>query len=899
MVISSLVKIYCYTLIDGLERSLADNLFRNFEISQENFFSEDERQRAYKRIQEDIGGSFQNIIELDPEEIIQYLDLGDLIGLINRHASSAKNINSVDIANATKVINNYGALSIRKRVMHPVRPLEIDDFQNLKKTCIEIQKNAPSLFWSPLAINLRRITKGDVILEQTIPTFWAEETTITHNLPPAEFDETGFIGRRKERQGLNKFLRSDHRVITIVGEGGIGKTALALRVCNDLLEEDSNLFERIVWISLKTRYLTPEGIREIKNAIDSIGYLIQSITKIFSSEPNNDQMSLGWDGIIEQMKHTKILLVIDNLETLGDEIRDLALEIPSGSKLLLTSRVGLGEIEIKYELSGFIPKDAMALFRAIVNIHNIKTLSNISDDTVHGYVQLLQYNPLLIKWFAVAVGNGAEPDNLLKGPGMEKPLEFCVENIYEKLDVLERKVIAVIMSARRALTNAQLLELTNGDAVELVKATQKLARSSILKRVTLEDGPIAWQLGGLVYEYLKRTYPPNDNVVSNVRMKIKEWQTQKENVGIHSLVYRYAFRSLQITNQDELIAAQHLMRALTAINSNDLTTAEEAISKAEQLTPAWCEIYRFKAILLEHQKSPIYEIEEAYEQCLNCADNDVNRYHYAVYLNRIDENERAVEQLELAKKNSNAEPLVLDSILGLALSRLGRSEEALVLMLGVWNNRSDKTPAKYNRIHGTQLVEAYRRDIEQLQMKGLTTTVLEHVAFAMEIVNECLRLYGCDYKLVEVAVDIIYTAFKDIENNDKAKKQALSIIKNWEANEQFRKCLQLSSEIPQNFKRSPKLSKYFPYVSQWLLSREDLAEGRHSGTIQRIVNRKSLPYGFIDCQELGQVYFNQKSLASEDEWGFLSKGVSINFDIVAMEAPFAPIATRIKLGTSK
>ena len=63
--------------------------------------------------------------------------------------------------------------------------------------------------------------------------------------------------------------------------------------------------------------------------------------------------------VLDQLKANRTLLVVDNLETLGEEVRELVLNIPTKSKVLFTSRVGLGEIEIRYELPGFAPKDAM------------------------------------------------------------------------------------------------------------------------------------------------------------------------------------------------------------------------------------------------------------------------------------------------------------------------------------------------------------------------------------------------------------------------------------------------------------------------------------------------------------------------------------------------------------
>lgn len=900
MVISGLMRLKCYTILDGLERSFGENLTRNFDITEPEFYTDDERQKALKRMREDMGEQVLEIDEVYIEEILEYLDLGDLLGLMNRHAPSAKNILPEDIKRATKAVNEADALSIRKRVMHPIRPLELDDFQKLSRLAENIRKVAPSLTWGPLDIGIRRIKKGELDLDKDIPTYWAEEPPIVHNLPLAEFDETGFIGRRKERKNLKKLLDSEHRVITVVGAGGIGKTALSLRVCIDLLEENSKLFDRITWVSLKTRYLTPDGIRDIKNAVDSVGYLIQSIAQIFTNGEDIQEQQ-GWDRVIEQMKQTKTLLIIDNLETLGEKIRDLALDIPNGSKLLLTSRVGLGEIEVRYELSSFMPKDAMALFRSLANIHNFESLMRISDQVVHNYTQLLYFNPLLIKWFVLAIGKGADPATLLKGQDLEKALAFCYENVYERLADLEKDILVTIMAARRDLTNAQLVELTGTESVALVTASQNLVRSSMVQRVTKQDGSIALQIGGLVYEYLRRKHAPDNRRVGQVRHIIKQWQIEQDKIAIQLSLYRYAFRALQLKTTDERISAQHLMRALNTIRAGDFSTAESAISKAEQITPAWWEVYRVKARLLELQNRPIYEVEDAYEQSIRCNDNDINRYHYASYLLRINEHERALAQIKKATTFKDAQPMVLKSLQGIALMRLGRADEAVKLMKYVWENRSKELPARVGRIQGTQLAEAYRRNVELLKMKGMPQDALENFLIGVDIVDECLNLYGCDAKLVEVAVNLMATTWSVLKHDDKANEHAVEIGNRLDTNKSFIMHAKGHRATLQHFIRNADLAKYFPRVADMMVTADkpepdqNIPKGDYSGTIQTLVQRKDTPYGFISCDELGSVYFNKQSLVNETNWELLKRGIRVNFDIVVAKKPFITRAIKLQL----
>ena len=49
------MRLKCYTILDGLERSLGENLTRNFDTTKLEFYTDEELQRALKRMREDVG----------------------------------------------------------------------------------------------------------------------------------------------------------------------------------------------------------------------------------------------------------------------------------------------------------------------------------------------------------------------------------------------------------------------------------------------------------------------------------------------------------------------------------------------------------------------------------------------------------------------------------------------------------------------------------------------------------------------------------------------------------------------------------------------------------------------------------------------------------------------------
>jgi hypothetical protein len=157
-----------------------------------------------------------------------------------------------------------------------------------------------------------------------------------------------FIDRENElRQLVDLLLRPDGTpFIMVVSLGGQGKTALAYRLCEQILTK--GVFTRIIWASAKeiswefrgTRrvtaaFITPEGLWEV--ILEDFGInpkLVQNKTNKVRELLSNHQ---GW-----------ILLVIDNLETvqkLSELIDGLRKVIGPQTKVLITSRRLPEEIE--------------------------------------------------------------------------------------------------------------------------------------------------------------------------------------------------------------------------------------------------------------------------------------------------------------------------------------------------------------------------------------------------------------------------------------------------------------------------------------------------------------------------------------------------------------------------
>ncbi len=144
--------------------------------------------------------------------------------------------------------------------------------------------------WNNLKYAKQNLNNPEFVLTNNIPDFWRnEKSNIFQNLPLTEFDDTSFLGRKDDRKKITDLIFSNTRVISIIGEGGIGKTALAQRCLYDALEvcenqkEENRTFDMILWVSLKTNRLTQAGAISIKNAITNSSDMFETIHSNFAN----------------------------------------------------------------------------------------------------------------------------------------------------------------------------------------------------------------------------------------------------------------------------------------------------------------------------------------------------------------------------------------------------------------------------------------------------------------------------------------------------------------------------------------------------------------------------------------------------------------------------------------
>jgi predicted ATPase len=149
-----------------------------------------------------------------------------------------------------------------------------------------------------------------------------EKSEPSHNLP---LQLSSFIGREKEQKAIAKLVAS-HRLVTLIGAGGIGKTRLSLKVGEQFLND----FDQGVWFvelaSLNDPALVPQAVSTVFDIV----------------ERSENTLT---EKLIHFLQSKIILLILDNCEHLIDACAELAetlLKNCPNLKILATSREAFG-----------------------------------------------------------------------------------------------------------------------------------------------------------------------------------------------------------------------------------------------------------------------------------------------------------------------------------------------------------------------------------------------------------------------------------------------------------------------------------------------------------------------------------------------------------------------------
>lgn len=546
---------------------------------------------------------------IDERLLITFMDVGDAIRtLLSNRTLFPPNV-SRSLTTTAKQLESLPA--IRNRVMHR-RPIEFDDLPLVTDTMRSLTRTSAKEFARTKAV-LVEMAEGQRFVKFEKAFAYDSEPTVLNNLPQPDFEDTGFMGRREQIEELKKAIKGPYPVITVLGVGGAGKSALALNVAYDILNSPNCEFDAIIWTTAKTTRLTGADVEAISGAISSSIGIAEAALRELGELPGDDPFI----HLQELLSHFKILLFIDNLETiLDDRVREFVRNIPVGSKIVFTSRIGLGAYDFVVPIKNLVAKEAANYFRRVAAVWKQTELLQASKEDVSSYLVRLNHSPLGIKWFVQAVSSGASAQRLLSNPAAL--LMFCLENIIDKLSTEAKACLNALGVTGREQSTASLHYLTNIEPWSVEDALRELIGSHLITVVTSKFGEEdRYKIAPISQTYLSRLHAPSAAVQAAIHSRQGQLTQMAERAEAeHGRGYVYDPSYVTVRPEfsgTDSVAANYLRRAMSAARQGRYDDAFAEIEDAKTIAPSFFEVMRVEGFISATQGNTM-RAQGAYEE---------------------------------------------------------------------------------------------------------------------------------------------------------------------------------------------------------------------------------------------------------------------------------------------
>ncbi|OUL34835.1 NB-ARC domain-containing protein [Nostoc sp. 106C] len=315
-----------------------------------------------------------------------------------------------------------------------------------------------------------------------------------------------FYGRTQELAKLQRVIVQDRcRVVSLLGIGGIGKTALAVQLAEQIQDE----FEYFIW-------------RSLRNA-PSLESLLVDLVSFFSHQ---QQTQAELSQLIDFLCQHRCLMVLDELDAIfgnsysagyyrpgyeayGELIKQVGERRNLQSCLVLTSREKPQEIvslesnrlAIRSLLLEGLGDAASAIFKEEELLYEPEQWQEL--------IQMYRGNPLALKIVSTTIQDlfGGSVAEFLRHNTIVVSDQFreILDHQFQRLSLLEKKIMYMLANYKYPISLEQLKQNVSLiiSTSEIIEALDSLSRRSLIEKST-EQSAVLFTLQPVVMKYVKR-----------------------------------------------------------------------------------------------------------------------------------------------------------------------------------------------------------------------------------------------------------------------------------------------------------------------------------------------------------------------------------------------------------